>query len=77
MYKAVDEMFPEWKLWQKFTTDMYSTAQNLDALDNSHAIEVPIDDPNTIHEVFDVISYRKGSSVLRMLHDWIGDAVSY
>ena len=74
MYKAVDEMFPDWKLWKKFTTDMYSSALNLDALDNSHPIEVPIDDPNTIHEVFDVISYRKGSSVLRMLHDWIGDS---
>ena len=34
---------------------------------------MPIEDPASIQEVFDVISYRKGSSVLRMLHDWVGD----
>ena len=27
-------------------------------------------------EIFDVISYRKGASVIRMLHDYIGDEVS-
>ncbi len=73
MYHSCNHFFPEWNLWQKFVVDTFSPALNLDALDNSHPIEVPIDDPASISEVFDVISYRKGSSVLRMLNDWVGD----
>lgn len=29
--------------------------------------------PAEIEEIFDAISYSKGSSVIRMLHDYIGD----
>ncbi len=29
--------------------------------------------PAEINEIFDAISYLKGSSVIRMLHDYIGD----
>ena len=29
--------------------------------------------PTEIDEIFDEISYSKGSSVIRMLHDYIGD----
>ncbi len=29
--------------------------------------------PAEINEIFDAISYSKGSSVIRMLHDYIGD----
>ena len=29
--------------------------------------------PAEIDEIFDAISYSKGSSVIRMLHDYIGD----
>jgi len=32
--------------------------------------------PSEIDEIFDAISYSKGASVIRMLHDYIGDAVS-
>ena len=48
---------------------------DLDALDNSHAIEVPVGHPDEVDEIFDLISYSKGASVIRMLHNWIGDEV--
>ena len=41
----------------------------------SHAIEVPVGHPSEIDEIFDLISYSKGASVIRMLHNWIGDKV--
>ena len=48
---------------------------DLDALDSSHAIEIPVGHPDEVYEIFDFISYSKGASVIRMLHNWIGDEV--
>jgi len=33
--------------------------------------------PSEIDEIFDAISYSKGASVIRMLHNFIGDSVSF
>ena len=38
--------------------------------------KVAVGHPSEIDEIFDVISYSKGASVIRMLHNYIGDAVS-
>ena len=35
-----------------------------------------VGNPSEINEIFDAISYDKGASVIRMLHDHMGDAVS-
>uniref|UniRef100_A0A1A8UDR2 Glutamyl aminopeptidase n=1 Tax=Nothobranchius furzeri TaxID=105023 RepID=A0A1A8UDR2_NOTFU len=43
-----------------------------DALISSHPIIVDVSSPAEITSVFDSISYSKGSSVLRMLEDWMG-----
>lgn len=48
-------------------------ALELDALKNSHPIEVPVGHPAEIDEIFDDISYNKGACVIRMLHSYIGD----
>lgn len=37
--------------------------------------KVPVGHPSEIDEIFDAISYSKGASVIRMLHDFIGDQV--
>ena len=31
--------------------------------------------PEEVEEIFDAISYCKGASIIRMLHQWIGDKV--
>ena len=31
--------------------------------------------PEEVEEIFDAISYCKGASIIRMLHNWIGDKV--
>lgn len=38
--------------------------------------QVPVGSPDEVDEIFDVISYSKGASVIRMLHNFIGDDVS-
>ncbi len=51
----------------------YCKALELDSLENSHPIEVPVNDPSEIDEIFDEISYDKGASIIRMLYNYIGE----
>lgn len=37
--------------------------------------QVPVGPPSEVEEIFDAISYCKGSCVIRMLHEWIGQEV--
>ncbi|EDO44762.1 predicted protein [Nematostella vectensis] len=72
-YLCVDHCFPEYDIWTQFVTSDLARALELDALKNSHPIEVPVGHPAEIDEIFDAISYSKGASVIRMLHQYIGD----
>lgn len=72
-FLCVHHLFPEYDIWTQFVTDMYTRALELDSLKNSHPIEVPVGHPCEIDEIFDEISYNKGASVIRMLHDYIGE----
>lgn len=72
-YLCVDALFPEYEIWKRFVSIDYGQAMILDALHNSHPIEVPVANLAEINEIFDEISYKKGSSIIRMLHNWLGD----
>eukprot|EP00744_Colponema_vietnamica_P007049 GILI01010185.1.p2 GENE.GILI01010185.1~~GILI01010185.1.p2 ORF type:complete len:863 (+),score=319.04 GILI01010185.1:50-2638(+) len=69
---AVDHIFPQWDIWAQFGTTVYNRALQLDSLSNSHPIQVDVNHPDEINEIFDTISYSKGSSLIRMLADWLG-----
>lgn len=71
-YLAVDHVFPEWEMWTQFAVDNQQPALRLDALDNTHPIEVPVRHPDEIRTIFDTISYAKGASVIHMLHEYLG-----
>ena len=47
-------------------------ALGLDSLRNSHPIEVPVRDALEVDQIFDAISYRKGSAVIQMLAAHLG-----
>ena len=72
-YLAVDHLFPEWQIWTQFVYSDLSRALDLDGLENTHPIEVEVKDPNEISEIFDAISYSKGSSIIRMLAAYLGE----
>ena len=57
MYLAVDQLFPEFNIFQQFVSSDYTRAMELDALHNSHPIEVPVNHPSEVEEIFDAISY--------------------
>ncbi len=71
-YLAVDHEFPEWNMWAQFVTEDLIRGQSLDALANTHPVEVEIPHPDEIRNIFDAISYSKGASVIRMLHAYLG-----
>ena len=71
-YLAVDHLFPDWDMWTQFIADEQQSALKLDALDNTHAIEAPINHPDEIRSIFDAISYNKGASVIHMLYGYLG-----
>ncbi len=70
--KAVDALFPEWGMWELFQSEDKNEALEMDALAETHPIEVPVRDPGEINEIFDAISYTKGGSLLRMLETALG-----
>lgn len=72
-YLAVDHLFPEWQIWDDFIVSEQSQALKLDALENSHPIQVVINHPDEIRTIFDAISYEKGASVILMLKGYLGD----
>ena len=69
---AADVLFPEWQMWDQFTTGHLSAAMRLDALKSSHPIQVPIFHAEEVEEVFDAISYCKGGSVVKMIRAVLG-----
>ncbi|KAI9785509.1 MAG: hypothetical protein M1839_009250 [Geoglossum umbratile] len=69
---AIDHLYPDWNVWGQFVTESVQTAFQLDSLRGSHPIEVPVKNALEIDQIFDHISYLKGSSVIRMLSCHLG-----
>ncbi|EGP86157.1 uncharacterized protein MYCGRDRAFT_73926 [Zymoseptoria tritici IPO323] len=67
--------YPEWKVWQGYVTDNLQSALGLDSLRSSHPIEVPVKRADEINQIFDAISYSKGSCVIRMVSKYLGEDV--
>ena len=59
-YLAINNCYPEWRIFDEFIGSTFYRALDLDGLDSSHAIEVPVGHPSEIDEIFDTISYCKG-----------------
>ena len=72
---SCNEFYPEWKVWETFTIDTLQGALSLDSLRSSHPIEVPVQRAEEINQIFDNISYAKGSAVLRMISQYLGEDV--
>ena len=71
--KFVDKFYPEWDLWNQFVEDAMNVAMGLDSLKTTHPVDVKVNSPAEIREIFDAISYDKGGCVLRMLEHYVGE----
>ena len=69
---AVDAWKPEWRRWESFTVSR-AAAMQVDGLKSTRPIEFPVERPEEAAGMFDVLTYEKGASVLRMLEQYLGD----
>ncbi|RSM01766.1 hypothetical protein CEP52_008344 [Fusarium oligoseptatum] len=67
--------YPEWRIWEGYVIEDLRSALGLDSLRSSHPIEVPVKRADEINQIFDAISYEKGSCVLRMISKYLGEDV--
>nr|XP_023023668.1 aminopeptidase N-like isoform X1 [Leptinotarsa decemlineata] len=72
---AVEELFPQWNSLQEEAADNLLGVFSFDSLMTSHPVSVPIGDPKEIDEIFDTISYKKGSSLIRMMSLFLSEGV--
>jgi puromycin-sensitive aminopeptidase len=73
-FHVVDAWKPEWRMWATFQHDR-SAALGMDALNSTHPIYVAVRSPAEATENFDLITYEKGASVVRMLERYLGAEV--
>ena len=68
---AVDAWKPQWRRWTTFGGSRAS-AMVTDGLWSTRPIEFPVRAPREADAMFDVLTYEKGASVLRMLEQYLG-----
>lgn len=72
--KAVDAVIPKWEYWKNYALTR-SHAMETDALQSTRTIQAKVINPDQASEMFDTITYSKGSSILRMLEMYVGEPV--
>lgn len=70
--KCVDAFRPEWKRWLSFAASRRH-AMETDATAATRPIEFAVASPEDANAMFDSLTYLKGSSVLRMLEQFLGE----
>ena len=71
---AVDAFKPEWQRWTTFGVSR-GAALSVDGLHSTRPIEFHVEAPRDADAMFDVLTYEKGASVLRMLEQYLGQTV--
>ena len=71
---AVDAWKPAWERWNTFGLSRAAALQ-VDGLRSSRPIEFPVAAPKDADAMFDVLTYEKGASVLRMLEQYLGSEI--
>lgn len=72
---SCNHFFPEWKVWESYVEDTLQKCLALDGLRSSHPVEVPVSRADEINQIFDAISYSKGSCCVKMVANYLGEDV--
>ncbi|MEJ2656397.1 MAG: M1 family metallopeptidase [Desulfobacterales bacterium] len=71
-YGVVDHYHPEWQIWDQFLLGQTASAMRRDGLTDTCAIEIPGGEHVVINTSTAPIIYSKGSSILRLVQEYIG-----
>ncbi|RXG67081.1 Aminopeptidase N [Armadillidium vulgare] len=74
-YMAIDNVEPNWKMMDYSVRESMYEALKADSLLSSHPINVEVNNPDRISEIFDSISYNKGASIIRMMYHFLSEEV--
>ncbi|MFC0082403.1 M1 family aminopeptidase [Aciditerrimonas ferrireducens] len=69
---CVDHFRPAWRRWVSFGLER-EAALAVDGLHRTRPVEYPVGSPEEAEGMFDVLTYQKGASVLRMLERYLGE----
>jgi len=72
-FSVVDDWKPAWRMWHDFQHGR-AAALELDALRHTHPIYCQVRTAEEANANFDLITYEKGASVVRMLERYLGQA---
>lgn len=70
--KCVDAFRPDWKRWLSFA-HFRAQSMDVDGLSSTRPVEFPVASPAEANAMFDTLTYGKGSAVLRMLEQYLGE----
>lgn len=70
---SCNSFYPQWRVWETYVGDDLQSSLSLDALRSSHPVEVPVHRADQVNEIFDAISYSKGSSIVKMVAEYLGE----
>ncbi len=68
---ATDSYRPDWDAWTGFGLTR-AAAFDTDSLRSTRPIEFPVTSPAEAEAMFDVLTYEKGASIVRMLEQYLG-----
>ncbi|MDA9680822.1 M1 family metallopeptidase, partial [bacterium] len=71
---AANGTYPEFEQWSEMNLSR-SAGFGVDSLKNSRPVEFEVETPEQAEEMFDVLTYEKGSTVLRMFEMFVGEEV--
>ncbi|CAF3546049.1 unnamed protein product [Rotaria sp. Silwood1] len=68
-----DKIHPEWDLYEQFIANRWLAVMQNDAISFSHPVNMKIIHNEQLTSIFDAITYSKGSSLLRMMRNFMGN----
>ena len=74
-HHILHELRPAYKCWDKYNSKVFEVAIKADSKPElTHPVQLVVPSADQLQDIFDTISYAKGSVMCRMLADFVGDS---
>lgn len=70
-YIGMQSVEPSWKVMELFVNFMLQSVMDYDNVQSSHQIRIEVNHPDDIGQIFDRITYNKGSTIIRMMNHFL------